>query len=126
MWKRRKNLLYIGSVHGGELPEFFGLTGDYLGTDAIGMRASLPSFPVTSPTYGITIVNFINHYNPNYPSGSTVQSRLSSVTWPQYTLDSKKMLLFSDNATEEYMTIPDTYRADGIEATIEVQTALGF
>ena len=35
------------------------------------------------------------------------------------------MLLFSDNATEEYTTIPDTYRADGIEATIEVQTALG-
>jgi hypothetical protein len=75
---------------------------------------------------GIMLVNFINRYDPNYPSGSTVQSQLSSVTWPQYTLDSKKMLLFSDNATEEYTTIPDTYRADGIEATIEVQTALGF
>ena len=71
------------------------------------------------------LVNFINHHNPNYPSGSTVQSLLSSVTWPQYTLDSKKMLLFSDDATEEYTTIPDTYRAEGIEAAIEVQTALG-
>ena len=39
MWKRRKDLLYLGSYHGGELPEFFGQTGDYLGTDAISMRA---------------------------------------------------------------------------------------
>lgn len=38
VWKRRKNLLYIGSVHGGELPEMYGITGDHLGTDAIGMR----------------------------------------------------------------------------------------
>ena len=34
------------------------------------------------------------------------------------------MFLFSDNATEEYTTIPDTYRADGIAAINEVQTAL--
>ena len=43
MWKRRKDLLYIGSVHGGELPEFYGLTGDHLGTDAIGMLSSAES-----------------------------------------------------------------------------------
>lgn len=36
-------------------------------------------------------------------------------------LDSKKMLLFSDNVTEEHSTIPDTYRAGGIAATIKVQ-----
>jgi len=35
------------------------------------------------------------------------------------------MLLFSDNAGEEYTTIPDTYRADGIDAINEVETALG-
>ena len=35
------------------------------------------------------------------------------------------MLLFSDNATEEYTAIPDTYRAVGIAAINEVQTALG-
>ena len=40
VWKRRKDLLYIGSVHGGELPEFYGVTGDHLGTDAIGMHLS--------------------------------------------------------------------------------------
>jgi len=37
VWKRNKNLLYLGSVHGGELPEMYGITGDHLGTDAIGM-----------------------------------------------------------------------------------------
>ena len=70
-------------------------------------------------------MNFINHRNPNYPEGSTAPSLLSNFTWPKYTLDSKRMLLFSDNATEEYTTIPDTYRADGIAAIIEVQTELG-
>ena len=71
-------------------------------------------------------VNFINHHNPNHPSGSTATSLLSNITWPRYTLDCKKMLLFSDNSSEEYTTIPDTYRADGIAAIIEVQTALGI
>ena len=36
MWKRRKDALYLGSFHGGELLEMYGLTGDHLGTDAIG------------------------------------------------------------------------------------------
>jgi len=35
------------------------------------------------------------------------------------------MLLFSDNPREEHTTIPDTYRADGIDAINEVETALG-
>ena len=73
----------------------------------------------------ITSVNFINHQDPNYPKGSTVPSLLSNVTWPKYTLGSKQMLLFSDNAAEEYTTIPDTYRADGIAAITKVQTELG-
>lgn len=73
-----------------------------------------------------TPVNFINQCDPNYPSGSTATSLLSGITWPKYTLNDKKMLLFSDNSSEEYTTIPDTYRADGIAAIIEVQTALGF
>ena len=72
-----------------------------------------------------TPVNFINRQNPNHPSDSTVASPLSSITWPKYTLDSKKMLLFSDSTEEEYTTIPDTYRADGIAAIDEVQKALG-
>ena len=73
----------------------------------------------------VTSVNFINHQDPNYPKGCTVPSLLSNITWPKYTLDSKKMLLFSDDATEQYTTIPDTYRADAIAAIIEVQTELG-
>ena len=70
-------------------------------------------------------MNFINHQDPNHPSDSTAISLLSNITWPRYTLDDKKMLLFSDNATEEYTTIHDTYRADGIATINEVQTALG-
>ena len=35
------------------------------------------------------------------------------------------MLLFSDNPGEEYTTIPDAYRADGIDAINEVEVALG-
>ncbi|KAF9789755.1 Alpha/Beta hydrolase protein, partial [Thelephora terrestris] len=105
LWKRSKDSLYLRSVHGGELPEMYGLTGDHLGTDAI--------------------VNFVNHQDPNHPEGSTAASLLSSVAWPKYDLDSKKMFLFSDNGTEEYTTVPDTYRADAIAAIIKVQTALG-
>ena len=69
-------------------------------------------------------VNFINHQDPNHPRGSAAASLLSNITWPKYTLDGK-VFLFSDNATEEYTTIPDTYRADGIAAINEIQTALG-
>ena len=73
----------------------------------------------------MTIVNFVNHRNPNHPKGSNATSPLSNITWPRYTLESKEMLLFSDDAGEEYTTIPDTYRADGIDAINEVGTALG-
>ena len=70
-------------------------------------------------------VNFINHHDPNHPSGSSASSPLSNITWPKYTVDGKETLLFSDNASEEYTTIPDTYRADGMAAINEVETALG-
>lgn len=72
-----------------------------------------------------TPVNFINRQDPNHPSGSTAVSPLSNITWPRYTLDTKKILLFSDNSSEEYTTISDTYRPDGIAAINEVLTALG-
>ena len=75
---------------------------------------------------GTTLVNFINHQNPNHPRNSNATSPLSNITWPKYTLDSKKVLLFSDVPGEGYITIPDTYRADGIDAINEVQTALGI
>ena len=48
MWKRRKDLLYIGSVHGGELPEFYGVTGDHIGTDAIGKHLSAVSILIAN------------------------------------------------------------------------------
>jgi hypothetical protein len=73
----------------------------------------------------ITSANFVNHQDPNHPEGSTAASLLSNIVWPKYDLDSKEMFLFSDNGTEEYTTVPDTYRADAIAAIIKVQTALG-
>ena len=33
-----KDLLYLGSLHTGELPEFYGFTGDHAGMDAVGMH----------------------------------------------------------------------------------------
>ena len=74
---------------------------------------------------GTAPVNFINHHDPNHPIGSSASSPLSNITWPKYTLDGKGMLLFSDNAGEEYTTIPDTYRADGIAAINDLEAAMG-
>jgi len=122
VWKRGKGLPYFGSLHGGDLPEMYGFIGDHVGTDAFGMCAFTS---LILPAHEDYTVNFINHRNPNYPSGSTATSPLSNINWPKYTLDDKKMLLFSDDSSEEYTTIPDTYRADGIAAIVEVQTALG-
>ena len=125
MWKRGKDSLYLGSLHIGDLPEFYGFTGDHIGTDALGMYIFIPSPLRSRPLMRITPVNFINHYNPNHPSGSSATSPLSNITWPKYTLDGKETLLFSDNAGEEYTIIPDTYRADGMAAINEVEMALG-
>ena len=129
MWKRRKDLLYLGSFHSCELPEFYGFTGDHVGTDALSMYTFLPSpflsYPRPLISMWTTLVNFINRQNPNHPKGSSATSPLSNITWPKYTLESKEMLLFSDNPDEEYTTIPDTYRADGIDAINEVEIALG-
>jgi len=45
VWKRRKDLLYLGSCHGCELPEFYGFTGEHVGMDALSMYTFLP-FPL--------------------------------------------------------------------------------
>ena len=46
VWKRRKDLLYLGSLHGGDLSEMYG-TGDRLGTDAIGRCILIPLISAT-------------------------------------------------------------------------------
>jgi len=38
-----KDLLYLGSLHTGELSEYYGFTGDHVGMDAFGMH-SFPPF----------------------------------------------------------------------------------
>ena len=57
VWAREKDLLYIGSFHGGDLPEVFGVTGDHLATDAIGMHALSCWF---RPLMRVALVNFVN------------------------------------------------------------------
>ena len=37
-------MLYLGSAHGGDLPEMYGISGDYLGVDAISMLFVSPFF----------------------------------------------------------------------------------
>ena len=125
VWKRRKDLLYIGSVHGGELSEMYGTQGDYLAADAISTLVSLSFHMISTIDGRRTSVNFINRQDPNYLKGSTATSLLSNTTWPKYTLDTKEMFVFSDNPAEEYTTIPDDYRADAIAAIMELQMALG-
>ena len=44
-----KYLLYLGSLHTGELPEFYGFTGDHAGMDAFGMYTFPPSSAVPAP-----------------------------------------------------------------------------
>lgn len=121
MWRRDKELLYLGSFHGGDLPEMYGFIGDHLGTDAISMH---PPFYRFQLFIRIAPVNFINNCDPNHPNGSTAQSLLSNITWPKYTLESKQMLSFSDDS-DEYATIPDTHRSEAIAGIIELQSELG-
>ena len=101
----------------------YDLTGDHLGTDAISMRHLSYSF---QPLTRISPVNFIYHHDPNHPKGSTAPSLLWNITWPKYTLDSKKILLFSDHAAEEYTTIHDTFRTHGMAAITKLQAELGL
>jgi len=106
LWKRRKDLLYLGSFHGGELYEIFSMIPtDFVLTDAL--------------------INFVSNLNPNYPTHSTATSGLSNITWPTYG-SSGLMLQFSDNATEAYTTTTDTYRQVGIQAIIKIQQELGL
>jgi len=54
VWKRRKDLLYLGSFHLCDLLEYYGFTGDHVGTDALGMHTFLPSpspVPVADEDY---------------------------------------------------------------------------
>jgi len=108
LWKRRKELSYLGSVHGGELPEFYStVSTDFVATDAL--------------------INFVNNLDPNYPKHSkpSAQSALSSIRWPKYN-KGLEMLQISDNASEAYSTVADTFRKAGIEAIINVHNHLGL
>ena len=54
VWKRMKDLLYLGSLHTGELPEFYGFTGNHVGMDAFGVHTFPPfssMIPVADEDY---------------------------------------------------------------------------
>lgn len=97
VYKRGKNSTCLGSAHGHELPEFYGMAGgDNQGTDAI--------------------VNFVNNFNPNtIPANSEISSLIS---WPQYgsDLSSPPLLTFTD--PDGLSITPDTYRAEGMQTFV--------
>ena len=55
MWKRYKDVPYLGSVHGGDLLEMYGIAGDHLGVDAISMSfIPPPSYIISAIDEGYT------------------------------------------------------------------------
>ncbi|GJJ10014.1 hypothetical protein Clacol_004240 [Clathrus columnatus] len=85
----------LGSAHGHEVPEFYGMEGgDNQGTDAI--------------------INFVNTFNPNTVTGNSGISSL--ISWPQYGTDlsAPPLLTFTDPNGLSITT--DTYRAAGMQA----------
>ena len=63
MWKRNKDVLYLGSVHGGDLPEMYGIAGDHLGMDAIRYALFPPFF------YTISVIDEDHTSQLHQPSG---------------------------------------------------------
>lgn len=113
IWKRNKGDKYLGSVHSGELPEFYGFAPN-----------------VTDNVATDVIVNFANTHNPNTPDdllGKT-NSLLNNITWPMWDSDSSNppMFVFSDDPTESYEFISDTFRAEQIQYLDALEHELGL
>jgi len=72
----------------------------------LGYVRSFPFPLLFLPLMRTTPVNFIDHQNPNHPSGSSAKytSPLSNITWQKFTLDGR--ILFNENASEAHITIP--------------------
>ncbi|GJJ10003.1 hypothetical protein Clacol_004229 [Clathrus columnatus] len=94
VYKRGKNESCLGSAHGHEVPEFYGMEGsDNQGSDAI--------------------INFVNTFNPNTVTGNSGISSL--ISWPQYGTDliAPPLLTFTDPDGLSITT--DTYRVAGMQ-----------
>jgi carboxylesterase type B len=112
LWKRGKNHKYLGSVHTGELPEFYNNDADIEDNVATDL-----------------VVNFINTGNPNLPKTLVGQtnSLMSNVSWPLWNSKPEEppMFLFSDDPTATYGFVQDTYRASQISYLEQLQVEMG-
>jgi len=110
LWKRKKGVKYLGSVHGGELSEFYGMSQEV--TDNVALDS---------------VLSFVNYLNPIPPQDHFSGSLLHNMTWPKWGTDRDQppVLLFSDTPGETYGIIQDTYRKSNIDLLAQVQVELG-
>jgi len=112
LWKRGKDHKYLGSVHAGELPEFY------------NNAASIEDNVATD-----LVVNFINTQNPNIPKNLVGQtdSLMNNVTWPLWNTDIENppMFLFSDDPAATYGFVHDTFRSTEINYLEQLQIEMG-
>ncbi|OCH92071.1 alpha/beta-hydrolase [Obba rivulosa] len=116
LYTRKKDWPYLGSVHGGELQDFFGTSDD-------------PDFHATD-----AIINFVHDLDPN---GHALQGHLNTVVnnsfenfrWPRYTesyigLEKSPIVLFDD--PHRLSVIADDYRSAGMQLLNDIQLEIGY
>lgn len=111
LWKRKKDVKYLGSVHGGELSEFYGVSESI--TDKVAMDS---------------VLSFVNFQNPIPPQETFSGSALHNLTWPKWGTDRDQpaVFLFSDVPHETYGLIQDTYRKAHMELLAQVHVESGM
>jgi len=113
LWKRGKDHKYLGSVHTGELPEFYNTAADIEDNVATDL-----------------VVNFINTGNPNIPKALIGQtnSLMSNVSWPLWNSKPEEppMFLFSDDPAASYGFVQDTYRSAQVSYLEQLQVEMGL
>ena len=92
MSKRFRFIPVIGSAHGTDLPNVY------------DQSYYIPRFVVNHGDMTDYLVNFVNNLDPNGRNGTY---------WPQYSLDSRRLLTFQDGF-QPLTTTTDDYRVDGI------------
>ncbi|KAF8987707.1 carotenoid ester lipase precursor [Cyathus striatus] len=103
LYKRDKDVPLLGSRHGDDLPDFYGLVPGFIGVDAL--------------------INFVNNLDPNVPKRNN--SALSSTHWPLYNVSSKAPQLFTfvDPAPSLEITTDD-YRASSMQILTNISIEL--
>ncbi|KAF8998244.1 Alpha/Beta hydrolase protein [Cyathus striatus] len=103
LFKRDKDVPFLGSFHSSDLDEFYGLVPDFIAIDAL--------------------INFVNTMDPNSPKHSN--SLLSSIHWPLYGSSSKtpQLFTFSDPVPSVSIT-QDDFRVSEIQLVTEISRRL--